>query len=188
VGDLTKDEVRNIAKKARLPVAGKTESQDICFIPERKYHRFLSERTNGQKRGPIMTLEGEILGEHKGAAFYTIGQRGGLGVGYRHPLYVVSTDTKKNSLTVGKKEDLYSRGLIAGSVNLLVKDLPQKASAKIRYNQSEAKCEVFPGQDKDKIKVIFKELQEAVTPGQSVVLYDNDTILAGGIIEEAIRR
>lgn len=186
LGGLTKDEVRKIARNIGLPVAEKPQSQDICFIPEKNYHRFLSERMEKKiSQGEILTLEGEVLGTHKGATFYTIGQRGGLGVGYRHPLYVLSIDAQKNRLVVGEKKDLNSKGLLATELNLLVGDLPKKVFAKIRYNQKEAKCTIF--RDKGKIKAIFEKPQEAVTPGQSVVFYDKDVVLGGGIIEKAIK-
>jgi tRNA-specific 2-thiouridylase len=113
-------------------------------------------------------------------------QRGGLGIGHKHPLYVLSVDAEKNELTVGKKEDLKSGGLVAGEVNLLARNLPEKAYAKIRYNQKEAKCKVYPSDRGGEFRVIFEEAQEAVTPGQSVVLYDGDTVLGGGVIEKRI--
>jgi len=188
LGALTKSEVRAIAEKNKLPVAAKRESQDICFIPEGSCRGFLSQRTDPVRGGQIVTLEGEFLGEHKGATFFTIGQREGLGVGYRHPLYVLSKDMTRNLLVVGERNDLVSCGLIAGGVNLLVNGFPKKAVAKIRYNHKEVKCRVSLGPGRKRLKVIFEEPQEAVTPGQSVVLYDGDVVLGGGVIEEAIRR
>ncbi|OGW74647.1 MAG: tRNA 2-thiouridine(34) synthase MnmA [Omnitrophica bacterium RBG_13_46_9] len=185
LGELTKKEVRDIAKKICLPVAEKPQSQDICFIPGKNYHEFLFERIDKPTRGPILDLKGKVLGEHKGVFLYTIGQRGGLGIGYKYPLYVLLINTEKNQIVVGEKKDLKAKGLVAGEVNLLVEDMPRKISAKIRYNQKEAKCEIFP--EKAKIKVVFEEPQEAVTPGQSVVFYDGDVVLGGGVIEQAIR-
>ncbi|MFC1576521.1 tRNA 2-thiouridine(34) synthase MnmA [Candidatus Omnitrophota bacterium] len=189
LADLTKDEVRAIAKKASLPVAEKKESQDICFVAGGDRRKFFSERTEGTtKRGPIVTLEGNLLGEHNGAAFYTIGQRKGLGVGHRHPLYVLSADAEENKLVVGKKEDLTSHGLLAEKANLLVDELPRKAFVKIRYNQKKAKCTVFPRRNGESFELVFEEPQEAVTPGQSAVLYNGDVVLGGGVIEKVIRR
>ena len=186
LGSLTKKEVRNIAKSIKLPVGDKHESQDICFISQRNYHGFLSERISAVKRGPVLDLKGNALGEHKGIFFYTVGQRRGLGIGYKYPLYVLSKDAEKNEVIVGEKKDLKSRGLLAGEANILVKALPKKAYARIRYNEKEARCKIsICGK---KIKVLFKEPQEAITPGQSVVFYDNDTVLGGGVIEKAIRR
>jgi len=187
LGGLTKNEVRKIAKKAKLPVADKSESQDICFIPDRDFKGFIKKRVKNVNKGPIVDLAGNCLGEHKGAIFYTIGQRGGLGVGYKHPLYVLSVDTKKNKLVVGERQSLKSAGLRANKINLLVSKLPKKVSAKIRYNQKEAKCNVTYC-DKDKaIELRFKKPQEAITPGQSVVLYDRDIVLGGGIIKGGIK-
>jgi tRNA-specific 2-thiouridylase len=187
LGNLKKSEVRKIAKNARLPVHEKEESQDICFVPDRKYHGFLSRNSKAHiESGPILTLEGTLLGKHKGACFYTIGQRGGLGVGYKHPLYVVAKNMKKNELVVGDKESLLSGGLIAGDVNLLVDRIPGRIKAKIRYNQRESGCKATLIGKGSKLKIVFDNPEEAVTPGQSVVLYQNDTVLGGGVIEEAI--
>lgn len=182
---LTKKEVYNIAGNANLPISGSRESQDICFIPKRDFRDFLSKRTKSSRCGHVLDLEGNVLGEHKGAVFYTIGQRGGLGIGYRHPLYVLSKDMKKNRLIVGKKSCLNSKGLIAGKLNILVKDLPGRLSARIRYNQKEADCEIV--KKGDKIKLIFKKPQKTVTPGQSVVFYKRGTVLGGGVIEQIIK-
>jgi tRNA-uridine 2-sulfurtransferase len=183
---LTKDKVRDIARKITLPVSEKSESQDLCFIRDGNYHDFLSGRIKKRvERGPVLDLKNRILGEHKGAFFYTVGQRGGLGiVGHSQPLYVLAVNTEKNQLVVGTKEDLKAKGLIAGDVNLLVGRLPKKALAKIRYNHKEAECNIFP--EREKVKVIFKVPQEAVTPGQSVVFYDKNVILGGGVIEKAV--
>jgi len=187
LGNLTKNEVRTIAKKMRLPVHDKQESQDICFIPDRNYHAFLSRNSENRiESGPILTLEGDLVGKHKGACFYTIGQRGGLGVGYKHPLYVVSKNMEKNELVVGEKMSLFSRGLIANEINLFVNSIPAKAKAKIRYNQKEADCKASLINNGDKLKIVFNKPEEAVTPGQSVVLYKDNAVLGGGIIEEAI--
>ena len=186
LGKYTKDEVRSIAKDARLPVADKPQSQDLCFIPDKNYHKFLEDRAAKKiERGSILDLNGNILGKHKGALFYTVGQRGGLGVSYKRPLYVLTIDSGKNRLIVGEKRDLKSKGLIADEANILAKSLPKKTSAKIRYNQKEAKCEIV--KDKENIKVIFDKPQEAITPGQSVVLYDGDIVLGGGVIKKVIK-
>lgn len=189
LGEFTKEEVRVIAKKIKLPVHDKPASQDICFIPERNYHRFLSARAGTREiRGPIIHLDGTLLGSHKGASFFTVGQRGGLGVGYGHPLYVLSVNAKKNQLIVGKKEDLKSRALVAGEINMLVRKLPKRAHAQIRYNQQEARCKISLRDNENKVEVIFEEAQEAITPGQSVVFYCRDTVLGGGVIEKVLTR
>jgi len=181
---LTKAEVRETAKSAGLPVADKPESQDVCFIPEKNFRGFLSKRINSPRRGFVLNLSGDVMGEHKGAFFYTIGQRGGLGIGYRHPLYVLAVNTEKNQVVVGERKELKARGLVAGETNELIARLPEKASARIRYAHKEAKCSIF--RDKNKLKVIFEKPQEAITPGQSVVFYAGDTVLGGGVIEKTI--
>ena len=183
LGGLTKVKVRAIAKKAGIPVFDKPESQDICFIPDKDFGGFFRRKDAEVASGPIVTLEGDLVGKHKGACFYTIGQRGGLGVGYRHPLYVLSKDMQRNELVVGGKEKLLAKGLVAEDINVFVRDLPKNASAKIRYNQKEARCKVTLIKG-NKLKAVFDEAQEAVTPGQSVVFYDGDIVLGGGVIEE----
>jgi len=186
LGDIMKTEVREIAKKVGLPVADKPQSQDRCFIPYKNYHTFLVERIKSRiEKGPIFDLKEKVLGQHRGAAFYTIGQRGGLGIGYKHALYVVAVDTKKNHLIVGEKKDLRMRGLLAEHLNMLTKKIPKKAHAKIRYNHKEARCQVIV--KNSRMRIIFDEPQEAITPGQSAVLYNRDIVLGGGIIEKALR-
>jgi len=182
LGRLTKSRVREIAKSAGLPVADKPESLDVCFIPRGNFRGFLSKRIGAFRGGPVLNLRGDVIGGHRGAFFYTIGQRGGLGIGYKYPLYVLAVDTVKNQVVVGKKENLKARTLVAGNINKLVDRFPRKAFAKIRYAHKEAKCSIF--RDKDKFRVIFDKPQEAITPGQSIVFYSGDTVLGGGIIEK----
>jgi tRNA-specific 2-thiouridylase len=181
---LTKEEVREIAKKAFLPVAEKQESQDICFVTQKNYHEFISGRVQNIKPGPIVDMQGKILGTHRGIIFYTIGQRGGLGISHKTPLYVVSIDFGKNRIVVGEKKDLKAKGLVAGDMNMLARSWPQQVYAKIRYRKKEAACEVTF--ENDKIRVLFAEEQEAITPGQSIVFYENDRVLGGGVINEIL--
>lgn len=181
---LTKEEVRNLAKKSSLPVAEKQESQDICFVKQRNYHNFLSERVQGLKPGLILDMQGNILGEHRGIIFYTIGQRGGLGISHKTPLYVVSIDPDENRIIVGEKKDLKAKGLVARDVNMLARSWPGRVYAKIRYRKKEEPCEAT--REDDKLRVIFAEEQEAITPGQSVVFYADDCVLGGGVIEEVL--
>ena len=183
LADFTKDQVRAIARQKNLPVAEKPQSQDICFIPQSDYRRFLLTRIKVPKPGPIINSNGDILGEHKGIVFYTIGQRQGLGISYKSPLYVISIDAHKNQIIVGEKKDLKARGFIAGNLNLLVEDFPEEVFAKIRYAHKEARCKI--SLEHGKAKVIFKESQVAVTPGQSAVFYNNGVVLGGGVIQEA---
>jgi tRNA-specific 2-thiouridylase len=185
LGALNKEEVRTLAKKAGLHVAQKAESQDICFVTQGDYRLFFQEKKVNAVSGNIVDLAGNILGRHKGIIYYTIGQRGGLGISAKTPLYVVEIDATKNKVVVGQKKDLYSVGLIAGEVNLLTDDLPAEMEAKIRYRKKPACCNVI--REGDKLKIIFNEPQESITPGQSVVLYAGDDVLGGGVIEETIR-
>jgi len=184
LASLTKDEVREIAKKAFLPVAEKQESQDICFVTQKNYQEFLLERVGGLKPGPIVDMQGNILGTHRGIIFHTIGQRGGLGISHKTPLYVVSIDPDENRIVVGEKKDLKAKGLFAGDVNMLAESWPQQVYAKIRYRKKEAPCDVTV--ENDRLRVLFVEEQEAITPGQSVVFYENDRVLGGGVIEEVL--
>jgi tRNA-specific 2-thiouridylase len=181
---LTKDEVRKIASLAKLPVAGKAESQDICFIPDKSYHMFLLERSEATP-GNIVDTKGNTLGRHKGISFYTVGQRKGLGIRSEKGLYVLSVNAKNNEVVIGERKYLKGKALIAGEVNILVNKLPKSAFARIRYADKEAKCNV--SMKGKKLKITFKKPEEAITPGQSVVLYDGDTILGGGIIEGVLR-
>lgn len=182
LSDLTKDEVRQIARNNGLPVSDKEESQDICFIPDQGYGEFLRTRSIDVKPGQFVDSKGNILGEHRGYALYTTGQRARLGGWSGDPLYVLGVDARKNRVVVGGKADLMAPGLVADRVNLLVDNLPERAVAKIRYAHRGAPCTV--ALDEDLLRVAFDELQEAVTPGQSVVLYDNGIVLGGGIIRE----
>ncbi len=179
VGNLTKKEVRALAKKFKLQVADKEESQDICFI----------DRSPGElskpKKGNIVDMNGNVLGKHKGYQLYTIGQRKGLGLAMKEPLYVVKIDAKKNELAVGTRGDVFSAELIAGDLNWIsVRKCPpkMKVKAKIRYNSPECDAKISP-LPRGKVKVMFRKPQFAVTPGQSVVFYDGDVVVGGGIIQ-----
>jgi len=185
LGSLNKDEVRTLAKKEGLHVAQKAESQDICFITQGDYRIFFQEKKVVTAGGDIVDMAGNILGKHKGIIYYTIGQRGGLGISAKTPLYVAEIDAVKNRVVVGEKKDLYSIGLFAGDVNLLTDDLPAEMEAKIRYRKKSALCSVQ--KEANKLKVVFKEAQESITPGQAVVFYAGDDVLGGGVIEEVIR-
>jgi len=184
LASLTKEEVRKMATDAALPVARKQESQDICFVTQKNYQAFLLERVQDLKPGPILDMQGNVLGKHRGIIFYTIGQRGGLGISSRTPLYVISINHENNSIVVGGKNDLKASGLVAGGLNMLAETLPREVSAKIRYRKKEAPCAVTL--ESDSVRVTFTEEQEAITPGQSVVFYADDRVLGGGIIEEAL--
>jgi tRNA-specific 2-thiouridylase len=180
LADLTKDAVREMARRARLPVSGKRESQDICFAPPEGYGGLFRGLSEATRPGRVVNKKGDVLGEHRGIIFYTVGQRRGLRLSWMAPLYVIAIDPEKNTIVVGEKPDLVARSLIASEVNLLVPDLPQRAYAKIRHTRRPAPCRIsLRG---ERLILSFDEPQPAVTPGQSVALYDGDTVLGGGII------
>jgi tRNA-specific 2-thiouridylase len=185
LGSLNKEEVRTMAKKAGLHVAHKTESQDICFVTQGDYRQFFLEKNLSSVEGGIVDMAGNILGRHRGIIFYTIGQRSGLGISSKTPLYVVEIDERKNQVIAGEKKALQAKGLIAGDINLLTPELPLEVEAKIRYRKKPARCKISP--EGKNLKVIFKETQESITPGQAVVLYAGDEVLGGGVIEKVIR-
>jgi len=184
VGDYTKDEVRGLARRFNLAVADKPASQEICFLPDTDYHAFLKKQIDSHiNPGPILDTHGQLLGQHRGIALYTIGQRQGLGIAYGYPLYVVRIDAKQNSLIVGRKEDAYEKNFIVKEPHFILRPLKKKVVlfVKIRYNHKEMPAEVsLSGR---KVKVRFKRPQFAVTPGQSAVFYDRDVVVGGGIIE-----
>lgn len=184
-GDLTKERVRKIAREKNLPVANKSESQEICFIPDNDYRKFLEKRINeGTKPGPILNKKGEVIGEHQGIIFYTIGQRKRIGITREHPLYVIAINKKNNAIVVGKREEVYSDELIANDINFIaISELkePIKVEAKIRYRHKASPATVIP-LNGDKVQVKFDQPQWAITPGQSVVFYIGDTVIGGGNI------
>ncbi|MEW6334523.1 MAG: tRNA 2-thiouridine(34) synthase MnmA [Thermodesulfobacteriota bacterium] len=180
----TKEEVRGIARQSGLPIFDKPESQDICFMPAEGHRAFLRSRGIGVEPGEIVDRRGRVIGRHEGIACYTIGQRTGLGIASPVPLYVTAIDAAGNRLVAGEKKELLSEGLTAGRINRLVDALPAEAWAKIRYAHPAARCGI--SQEGDRLAVRFAEPQEAVSPGQSVVLYDRGTVLGGGTIEEVL--
>lgn len=183
LGDYTKDEIRNKAEQAGIKVAHKSDSQDICFVPDGNYMQVLKQY--GLKHSHVGNFElqsGEKIGKHQGTASYTIGQRRGLGIAWEYPLYVVAKDVGKNAIVLGKNEELFNDELVCRDVNFL-KDCGKEflCMAKIRYKALPAECWVkFDGK---KCYVKFMEKQRAITPGQAVVFYDGDIVLGGGIIE-----
>lgn len=178
----SKEEIRKIVKEAGLEIFQKKESQEICFIQDNDYQKFLVDKLKIKpKKGKFVLTTGEVLGEHKGLIYYTIGQRKGLGISYKEPLYVVKLDREKNEVVLGTNQELFSKNLIAKNVNWLVFDsTPEKIEclAKIRYRAKSAKATVY--KEGEKIRVEFAESQRAITKGQSVVFYDKEGILLGG--------
>ncbi len=191
VGELCKKTVRKIAEEAGFLNHQKKDSTGICFIGERKFKTFLNDFLPAQS-GNIVTLEGEAIGQHDGLMFYTIGQRQGLKIGGRKnaqeiPWYVVAKDLKNNNLIVTQGHDhpaLYKKTLIAANlhwINGLPSQLPLAAFAKTRYRQADQACIITPICN-EQYKIDFQEPQRAITPGQSVVFYQETTCLGGGII------
>ncbi len=188
VGNFTKEEVRKIARQMTLPVAGKTESQEICFIPDNDYPEFLKDYIpQAAKPGVILNEQGDILGNHRGILSYTTGQRKGLGISAKEPLYVIAIEPERNAIIVGTKEKALGGELIASSLNwITITKLTQPATvkAKIRYRHKEAEATVMPLTENE-VYVKFKEPQLAITPGQAIVFYDGNAVIGGGTIESA---
>ena len=187
VGEYTKDEIRDIAKKAGILVADKPDSQEICFIPDNDYAGFIRNYTKKEiLPGNFVDTEGNVIGEHKGIIHYTIGQRKGLGIALGKPSFVVDIRPQTNEVVIGQNEDTFSDVLYAESVNYMgMADIPGEGAelfAKIRYAHKGAACRVTK-EDAGVIKCEFTEPQRAITPGQAVVLYKDNFIALGGIIK-----
>lgn len=187
LGNYCKEEIKEIAKKHKLNVEKKPESQEICFIPDNNHFRFVTENApNRIKKGEILDTNGNILGYHEGTAKYTIGQRKGLGVFSNRPLFVVDIVEGNNQIILGSNDDLFSKELIASNCNWISGEYPKKkytVKAKIRYKAQEQEATIF-SLSEGEIRVVFTKPQRAITKGQSIVFYDKDYILGGGIISE----
>lgn len=190
LGSYTKVKTRALANELGLSVANKPESQEICFIPDDDYKRFLAEKSpDALKAGDIVDVYGNVLGKHQGVPLYTIGQRKGLGIATGKPLYVVEMNYDKNQIVVGCDQDVFASELIAGDLNFISIDAleaPMTVSAKIRYGSREGVAKITPLTN-GQVHVKFDEPQRAVTPGQSVVFYDGDMVIGGGIIIKSVR-
>ena len=186
LGHLYKTQIRERAEAEGLQNARKPDSQDICFVPDGDYARVIRNITKRKpKPGKFIHLDGTVLGTHKGQLHYTIGQRKGLGIAYRYPLYVVKKDVEKNIVYLGPQEALFSRTLIAENCNLIsIPELtgPLRVTAKPRYRAMDVPAVIEP-MDDGNIKVIFDEPQRALTPGQAVVFYQADVVVGGGTIQ-----
>jgi tRNA-specific 2-thiouridylase len=186
VGDYTKPEIRQLAEKFGLPTASKGDSQDLCFLGDNDYRRFLREHApDVMVDGPIVRTNGDIIGEHAGLANYTIGQRRGLGVNSPTPLYVIGMNPYRNALIVGTKDELGQTELTANRVNWVSGMAPVeafRAKVKIRYKATPRPALVTPLCD-DRLQVQFDEPLRDIAPGQGAVVYDGDVVLGGGIIE-----
>jgi len=187
LGNYTKPQVREIACNFKLNVAEKQDSQEICFLPDGKYGDLIKAKgLKLVKPGYLVDKNGGIIGEHKGIPFYTIGQRQGLGIARGYPLYVTRINAKNNQITVGKREEACKNEFLAKDIHFLTNPFKKKVeiNVKIRYNHKESLAVVYP--DKRDLRICFKQPQFAITPGQSVVFYQKDTVLGGGIIEKVL--
>jgi len=185
LGELTKSQVREIAREQGFANANKRDSQDICFVPDRDYAKFLQQYMTMQE-GDFIDINGNVVGKHGGIARYTVGQRKGLGLcsNRAKPLYVCAVNAENNTVTVGAEEFLYSKNFFIRDVNLIATDRldgANKLRVKIRYRQTEQSATVRQI-DEDALRVEFDEAQRAVTKGQAAVLYDGDTVVGGGTI------
>ena len=187
LGEMSKADARRIAEEQGFINARKRDSQDICFVPDGDYVAFM-ERYTGKHYAPgdFLDLSGRVVGTHRGAVSYTIGQRKGLGLAMGAPVYVCSKDMARNTVTVGPNEALFSDTLIGSDWNWFPFESltePLRVQAKARYNQSPQPATVYPEPDGN-ARVVFDEPQRALTPGQAVVLYDGDLVVGGGTITD----
>lgn len=191
LGDLSKSEVREIARSLGLETAEKPESQEICFVPDGNYSRFVENYARYEMGEPsiaggsITNSDGSVIGQHAGLHRYTIGQRRGIGIASSEPLYVVKIDVPRNQLVVGKRDELYGKSFVAKGVNWIAiakPDSPVRANVRIRYRAAESPATITP-LDTKRVRVEFDEPQTAITPGQATVFYDDDAVVGGGWIE-----
>jgi len=188
LGKYRKSETREMARQLGLTVADKPDSQEICFIPDNNYKRFLQKYSPQVARpGKIVDKEGNVLGYHEGICYYTIGQRKGLGLSAGKPLYVIELDEKENLVVVGENKDIFSYNLIAENLNwIAIAELNQtmQVQARVRYSAQDSPALLTPLDDK-LVKVEFEIAQRAITPGQAVVFYQNDLLIGGGTIKSS---
>ena len=185
LGELTKSEVRSIAQRKGFVNYAKRDSQDICFVNGRDYAAFIEKYTGkSYPEGDFIDRDGKVLGKHKGIIRYTIGQRKGLGLAFGEPMYVCAVDPSGNTVTLGREEELFSKELRASDVNLI--SLPKitgslRVQAKTRYSQKQ-QWAIASQPFEDELHIVFDNPQRAITKGQALVLYDDDTVLGGGKI------
>jgi tRNA-specific 2-thiouridylase len=187
LGEYTKPQVRELAKKFNLPVAEKPDSQDLCFLSDNDYRRFLTDHADGiAKVGNIVDTSGKILGEHTGLPFYTIGQRKGIKIAASEALYVIGTNPERNELIVGTQQELGGTRMRVARVNWVSGEVPAapfEAMIKIRYKAKEQHGCVTP-LGNDRVGVTFDEPLRDITPGQGAVFFEGEVVLGGGIIQK----
>jgi tRNA-specific 2-thiouridylase len=185
LGAYTKDQVREAARAHGLPVAEKPESQDICFVHDQDYRRFLRAYAPQSVRpGPILDLTGQEIGQHQGLPFYTIGQRRGLGIAWSEPLYVLAIDGEHNALIAGPASQLGRRTVNVADVTFVAgtpPSLPASVTLRIRYTGNEVVATLYPGED-GQIRAVLEAPLRDITPGQGAVFYQGESVLGGGII------
>lgn len=189
IGDYEKDRVREIAKEMGMAVHNKPDSQEICFVKDNDYANYVKKHSKKRiEEGFFVDTKGNILGKHKGILYYTIGQRKGLGITFGKPMFVIDINPINNTIVLGDNEDLFKKELIAKDVNFISIDTleePLRVQAKIRYSAKPSPATIHRV-GKDTIKIVFDEAQRAITKGQSVVMYDGDIVVGGGIIEKSL--
>ncbi len=189
LGEYTKNEVRVLAAELGLPVAGKPDSQEICFVDEGRHGEFVAERRpDAVQPGPIIDASGRVLGRHRGLSYYTVGQRRGLGIAAPYPLYVIRLDPERNALIVGPEIQTFAPGMRVAKLNMVALETLHpgtQAEVQIRYRARPVPASITPD-NPGSVLVRFKEPQKGVTPGQAAVFYQGDLVLAGGIIQEPI--
>ncbi|MGL4730824.1 MAG: tRNA 2-thiouridine(34) synthase MnmA [Clostridium sp.] len=185
-GQYSKPEIREIAEKIGLEVFRKKDSQEICFIPDNNHGQYIEKKSGREvKPGKFVDKDGKVLGNHKGIVYYTIGQRKGLGIALGKPAFVIDIIPKKNQVVSGDEKDIFKNTLIAKDVNLIPFDKVDgeiEVTAKVRYSAKQAKAKLTQVGE-NKVKLVFEENQRAITKGQSVVFYDGNYVIGGGIIE-----
>jgi tRNA-specific 2-thiouridylase len=185
LGNHNKDWVRKKAEELGLGVAHKKDSQEICFVEDDNYARFITEYSGYKpQEGDILDVNGNVIGRHRGIIYYTIGQRKGIGA-YGRPMFVMKIDAENNTIVLGEKGMEFSKELIARDINFVSGDIPSESmniTAKVRYQAAPAKATLYP-MDGGRVRLVFEDKQRAVTPGQAVVFYDGDIVLGGGTVE-----
>lgn len=184
-GEYTKEEVRKIAKEIGMNIHNKKDSEEICFVPDGNHGKFISE-IKEVKQGNFVDKSGKILGTHKGIVYYTIGQRKGLNLSLGKPAYVIEIKADTNEIVIGDEKDIFFKNAIINNVNIISGEKLQEGlevQCKIRYQAKPANAFIYEAED-NKLKVSFNEMQRAMTKGQSIVFYDGDILVGGGIIEK----
>ncbi len=189
LGETSKADNRRLAEQYGLKTAHTPDSQELCFVPDNDFGRFFKEWQNGNgsfEPGPIYSVSGKELGEHKGLPFYTIGQRKGLGLAFGSPRYVTKIDAQRNAIVIGENRDLLKSAFTVTNVNWVSIEEPKKPIAcevKIRYQHKPVRATLYPSADSE-ARIEFSQAERAITPGQSAVFYDGEILLGGGIIDE----